>query len=500
MKSRITVKHLFTALLAAGMITVCSPALAIKASSEPLEGAHIGVAYMLPGTGEVYGTRMDEYFHPASTQKIVTALAAMLYLGPDYTLNTTLSVTSPAVTDGRLNVTEDGTLNANVVVHFTGDPSFTAAAYTRLLKTLSTHGVKKINGKVLLDVSRFGGPDRANGWSWNDIPVCFTVPATPIVINRNCAYAELTHHGVGTVSEPLISSRVPISITSDAVAVANRDYGGDCELQTLLYIDNRYHITGCVPAENKGRPWPLSLSVSDSERWGVDWTEQLLEDLKLKHNGVAVIHQGLNDLTEIAVIKSEPLKELITYMLYRSNNLYADAIAKNIAAEYYAVPATYARAARAMRAILSRYADLDLGNAYIVDGSGLSPHNLITPRQLLTLLSYIDAHDKELGLLECFPVSGESGTLHWRGSTVNAPLKHNVIAKTGTLQNISNLAGFVRTDNGKLAPFVMFTNAITYPERTRDLVRFHRIASPHYAYERYVLENIYARRVMGRDF
>ena len=119
---------------------------------------------------------------------------------------------------------------------------------------------------------------------------------------------------------------------------------------------------------------------------------------------------------------------------------------------------------------------------------------------LLEILAYIKAHDKELDLISKLPVAGKSGTLHWRGSTINAPLKLNVMAKTGTLQNISNLAGFVRTQSGFLAPFVMFTNAITYTERTRDLVKYRRMASPHLGYERYVLEHIYAEKVMGRDF
>ena len=46
----------------------------------------------------------------------------------------------------------------------------------------------------------------------------------------------------------------------------------------------------------------------------------------------------------------------------------------------------------------------------------------------------------------------------------------------------------------------MFNNSITYSERTRDMVKYRRAPSPHYAYERYVLENIYHERVMGRDF
>ena len=81
--------------------------------------------------------------------------------------------------------------------------------------------------------------------------------------------------------------------------------------------------------------------------------------------------------------------------------------------------------------------------------------------------------------------------MHWRRSSVEEPLKFNVIAKTGTLQNISNIAGFVRSKNNNLIPFVMFTNSISYDQNTRNKVKNRRIASPHYNYEKYVLLQIY---------
>lgn len=77
-------------------------------------------------------------------------------------------------------------------------------------------------------------------------------------------------------------------------------------------------------------------------------------------------------------------------MLHRSNNLYADAIAKTVAAEYYKLPATYSRTTRAIRAVLKQYANIDLGNSYLVDGNGLSPHNLVTPHKMLEILEFIN--------------------------------------------------------------------------------------------------------------
>ena len=70
--------------------------------------------------------------------------------------------------------------------------------------------------------------------------------------------------------------------------------------------------------------------------------------------------------------------------------------------------------------------------------------------------------------------------------------------KLGT--NVSNLMGFMKTKTGARVPFVFYTNSISYDQRTRDLVKYHKISSPHLGYERYVLEQIYDEKVMGRDF
>ncbi len=471
---------------------------AIPAKSQPVDGVNSALAYILPGSKNVQGYNIDTYYHPASTQKLLTALAAILYLGPDYRLVTSHEIKSSAM-QGMTPAVSGGVLNADVLLRFSGDPTLTIEKYRTLLSALGKSGIKQINGKVILDVSRFGGQSRGSGWSWDDLPVCFTAPSSAIILNRNCAYAELKTNGPGSHAEPLIPAGSPIKIKSDAIAIKNKDYGGDCILEANLFLGNEYHITGCVPAENKGKPWPLSLAVSDPVKWGFDWTGNILKSLGISvSGGLQVSFKSPEGYSILEQNISAPLYDLVNYMLQRSNNLYADSIAKNIAYEYYHLPATYHRAAQALRSILYKYAKIDLGSSYIVDGSGLSPHNLLTPRVLLEILQFMSQNDDSLHLIAALPVSGKSGTMQWRASTVNPPLKEHVIAKTGTLQNVSNLAGFVVTQSGGLAPFVLFENSITYSQRVRDQVKAHRIASPHLGYERYVLEKIYNEQAVER--
>ena len=473
----------------AALLLSALPAAAIESRSTPLPGSHTAVAYQ-SGTA-IGGYNIDTYMHPASTQKVLTALAAVLFLGNDYTLKTRLTVSSSAVSGGK-PVVRGGVLSGDVMVRFTGDPTLTTDKYRELLGILKNHGVTTITGRVYLDVSRFGEPSRASGWSWDDLPVCFTAPSAPIILNRNCTYAKVQPHGAGNRVTPVVPSGTPIELITDAVGVNARDYGGDCRLQADLYYGNKYHITGCVPIQKNNAAWPLTLAVADANQWGVDWTQRLLTRLGIKaQGGVAVTRQPRTGFTSVGAVQSRPLRELVRYMLQKSNNLYADAIAKNTAYEFYNLPATYHRTSQALRSILRQYADINLSRAYIVDASGLSPHNLLSPRDLLECLIYIKNHDAELGLIAALPVSATSGTMRYRASARDKPLAGRVIAKTGTLQNVSNLAGFVRSRSGTLVPFVIFTNAITYDQRTRDRVKHRRMTSPHYGYEKHVLLSIY---------
>ncbi len=474
--------------------------VAISARNTTLPGTQIGVAYLLPNSNTVYGQNIDTFMTPASTLKVITALAAVLYLGHDYTLKTYLEVPASKLTqDGKLNLKEGGVLDGNLIIRFTGDPSFKSSDYAKLINNLTRLGVNKITGSIILDLSRFGGQSRGAGWSWNDLPVCFTAPAGSAIINKNCAFAQLKTNGVGKPVQALIQG-TPIALETEAYGVPENRYGADCELEANLYLNNHYRISGCVPISKKGKPFPLSLAVSDPDQWAVDWTYKIFNQKKIEFSNIKVSHQAITEYATLAYIESKPLKELLRFMLFRSDNLYADAIAKNIAAEYYKKPATYNRTVQAIRYILHQYAGINLANAYFVDGSGLSPHNLVSPHIMLNILKFIELNDDKLNFIELLPVAGVSGSLHFRASTSQPPLAKNVTAKTGSLQNVSNLMGFITTKTGKRVPFVFYTSALNYDVKTRDRVKYRRMASPHLGYERFVLEQIYNEKIMGQDF
>ena len=98
-------------LLAASVLLYSSSSIAIKSTPNPIPGSQIGVAYLRPNDNNIYGKNIDTYMHPASTLKVITGLAAILYLGHDYRFKTNLEVSSRLVSSqGNIKVDNNGVL------------------------------------------------------------------------------------------------------------------------------------------------------------------------------------------------------------------------------------------------------------------------------------------------------------------------------------------------------------------------------------------------------
>ena len=98
---------------------------------------------------------------------MITALAALLQLGPDFRFTTTLE------TKGNV---DGGVLKGDLIARFGGDPTFKRQDIRNMVAVLKKSGVQKIEGNVLIDTSIFASHDKAPGWPWNDMTQCFSAP------------------------------------------------------------------------------------------------------------------------------------------------------------------------------------------------------------------------------------------------------------------------------------------------------------------------------------
>ena len=129
-------------------------------------------------SGKTYYRRnASKLFLPGSNIKLFTCTAALLVLGADYQYSTEVKI-KPGQFKGD-------TLNGDLYIKFTGDPSFTVSDLRRLVLQVKQAGIKQINGSVVLDNTIFKGDVYPSGMTNEDINAAYAAPATPIVLNQN---------------------------------------------------------------------------------------------------------------------------------------------------------------------------------------------------------------------------------------------------------------------------------------------------------------------------
>ncbi len=208
---------------------------------------------------------------PASTQKVITALAALIQLGPDFRFTTTLE------TKGNV---ENGVLKGDLVARFGADPTLKRQDIRNMVATLKKSGVNQIDGNVLIDTSIFASHDKAPGWPWNDMTQCFSAPPAAAIVDRNCFSVSLySAPKPGDMAFIRVASYYPVTMFSQVRTLprgsAEAQY---CELDVVPGDLNRFTLTGCLP--QRSEPLPLAFAVQD----GASYAGAILKD-ELKQAG-----------------------------------------------------------------------------------------------------------------------------------------------------------------------------------------------------------------------
>lgn len=423
--------------------------------------AHVGLVIQELGTNKIiYANQANKHFTPASTLKLFTSYAALNYLGSDYRYQTTLAFDSK-------KISSTGVLNSDIALTFSGDPSFTDKSLEQLLSALKNKGITKINGKFIVKSNGFTAPYESPGATWDTWS--YYPPVSSIIINENVALVKITpgkkintpsiaHLSLYPGSTDLPAVKLSHAITTVSAEQAEQS----CSLDVTVNKENDLHLSGCWPMQTNDSVLWISLAspekmlskkiITTLDKISIAYAHPKIEFNPTTTNNKQATVLNLDCVTTIS---SAPLTELINTTLKDSNNLYADSLHKKLGETYFGV-GSYAYGIQAQQAVLTKLdIPFELNQAF--DGSGASRYNLISPNQLIHLLSrvYQDKNNYDV-MLNAMPVSGTSGTLKNRfkaDSTLVA--KNKIFAKTGTLKNISSLAGYLHTDSNKKYAFAL---------------------------------------------
>lgn len=168
----------------------------------------------------------------------------------------------------------------------------------------------------------------------------------------------------------------------------------------------------------------------------------------------------------LAVVNSPPLSQLLTTMLKNSQNLYAEMLFKNVGGGYYVAAVDTERH-------FVKDIGIDPNDIRFVDGSGLSPDDLVAPAAIVKLLRWMNAPERRGAWWSLLATPNEEGTLHRRLIELEPRLR----GKTGTLEGVSALSGIIAMKHGGYRYFSIIVDHNTTPDVNKTIDEIARIIS-----------------------
>lgn len=438
-------------LLLAGLV-VSAPAAdlpaafiaALKQAGIPLD--HVAVlVQQLDAAEPVLSLNAEAALNPASVMKLVTSFAALNQLGPGY------AWTTPVWADGPV---ENGVLTGDLVIKGSGDPTLTLEQMWLLQRELRARGVRHIHGNLVLDLSYFDLPAIDPG-AFDDDPLALynAVPGA-LLANFNAITLRLKPDGNRVLVTPdfalpgvtLTSQLVPDNSTAcngwkDAITPFVPEGAG-----ISLVLSGRYP-QGCGEQT-------FSLNLFDPATTFDFVFRGLWAEAGGTLSGTTVM--GKAPASEpLLQFASVPLTDALIRLNKYSNNLMTRNLFLTLGAEKYGAPATPEKGARAVRDILMERG-VSTRKLVLENGAGLSRIERISATALNQLLRAAYRSPLFAEFESALPIVAIDGTLRrrFKGSS----LAGNAHLKTGTLRDVSALAGYVYTSAGERVGFIMLVN------------------------------------------
>lgn len=451
---------------------------AILNSSEAKRGFWGIVVERLPGGQVLYQRNADHFFQPASNMKLFTTSAALVGLGPNFVFRTTVeSLHAPnaagqvgdlyLVGRGDPNIS-DRVLPYQSASDHTGDPF---AVLRELAAKVRARGVREVTGDVVADDRYYIFEPYSHDWSEEDLQWGYGAPVTALAFNDNSLGLHIAPgEGVGR------KALVTVTPVADYYQLDNQLITVPPFEAQKVFVERqpgsmKLDVWGQIP-EGKA-PEDDTISIQNPPLLMARLFRRALEKAGVKVDGtVRVLETPRIDaaLMEnpfapgpprvvLAVHKSLPLADDITVILKVSQNLHAEMLLRTMAHELKG----YGSLTVGLQ-VLREFCDqvgLLPDETFFADGSGLSREALVTPDAVVRLLAYMSRSPQFQVLYKSLPVAGVDGTLS--GRFLNSPLRGRVHAKTGSIEHVNTLSGYMDLPNGRRLAFSIMGNSHPMP-------------------------------------
>ncbi|PWT96313.1 MAG: D-alanyl-D-alanine carboxypeptidase/D-alanyl-D-alanine-endopeptidase [Bacteroidetes bacterium] len=416
-------------------------ALAKFESDSQLSHASIGFLVIDAKTGKTIVEKNPEIgLAPASCQKVLTAASAYELLGSDYKFKTEFRY------DGTI---ADSVLKGNLYIIGKGDPSFASWRYTlstpqtiakELVDALHHAGVSKIIGQIISVNTGFDSQNIPDGWIWEDIGNYYGAGIGSLVWNENQFDLILKPGKNQGDSVKIIGTKPEYHFQLiNELKTGAKESGDNAYMYFSPGVEYGY-LRGTIPCCVDS--FAISASVTDGEEFARD---QIISILNSNHFFVdaTAIKSGssskYNYSSNLIFTKISPSLDSLTYwFLKKSINLYGEAYLKSIALE----KGGFASTTKGVDIVQDfwEHRGIERSSISIMDGSGLSPQNRITPRALVQILQY-------------------AKTRPWYNGFYNGlPEINGIHMKSGSIEGARSYTGYIKNNNGIEYTFAIIVN------------------------------------------
>jgi serine-type D-Ala-D-Ala carboxypeptidase/endopeptidase (penicillin-binding protein 4) len=416
-------------------------------SQPPLMGARASVEVVSLDDGTViYARGADDQLNPASNTKLVTAAAALLRLGPEFRFTTDLLADRAPDQRGRV-----GTL----YVKGRGDPTFNTERLYGLAADLWHRGIRQV-GEIVLDDTYFDAEKWGPGWEQETSDKAYAAPVGALSLNHN---AVAIYVSPGT--RPGQRARVELEPDADCfvlqnnVATVREDARRKLRPHTFAEGDRtRVAVDGRLPARSE--PVVLFRRVTHPAMY----FGQTLR-LALKQRGIRVgprvkLGAAPASSTLIASYDSDELSDVVRDMNKASSNFIAEMLVKTLGAELKGAPGTWPKGIEVTQELLGELG-IPRGSYQLRNGSGLNDTNRFSAHQMITLLTAVwKRFPVAAEFVSSLGIAARDGTMRLRMEGTDAAGR--LRAKTGTLDKVTALSGFVQSVGGERFAFSVLVN------------------------------------------
>jgi D-alanyl-D-alanine carboxypeptidase/D-alanyl-D-alanine-endopeptidase (penicillin-binding protein 4) len=396
----------------------------------------------------VFAHRADELLNPASNTKILTTVAALGILGPNYRFATEVTFERDL---------ERGVLAGSLFLRGKGDPSLDTGRLFGIVRALQHRGLKEVKGDVVVDDTYFDETWEGPGWEQDDSDSAYMAPIGAVSLETNTVEIHVRPGdvvgGKGVVEVEPASAYFTIENRTETAPDRARQ-----RVQVRSEPDgDRQKIVVSARLPFDGGSVAIRRRISNPSLYTGETLKALLEEVGIRVRGK--VRRGITPwkLEPAVVDLSEDLTVLVHRVNKVSQNHMTEQLLKAVGAESKGAPGTWDKGVDAVEEFLARRVAIPRGSFVMRNGSGLNDTNRVSARQLVRVLRWACREDL-LGpsFLASLPIAGIDGTTRNRmaGTLAVGRLR----AKTGTLQNVTALSGFVGAVDGKRYVFSILVN------------------------------------------